>query len=124
MSKLTKDLNYAVTFFPSHYEFQDLISGRMIGNAEKRHGLYHLSGMRSSLCSRSLKKVLVSVNFDSNVMLWHQRLGHPSFICLKALYPYLLSIKTSTLFTVNIVSVPNNLANIILCSHKIFKPFT
>lgn len=29
------NLNYAETFFPSQYEFQDLISGRMIDRAEE-----------------------------------------------------------------------------------------
>ena len=45
--KITKDLNCAVTFFPSHCVFQDLSLGRMIGNAEERNGLYYLSGVCS-----------------------------------------------------------------------------
>lgn len=36
VSKLKKDRNCDVTFFPSHFEFQDLISGIRIGSAEER----------------------------------------------------------------------------------------
>lgn len=35
VSMLRKDLNCVVIFFPSHYELQDLNSGRMIDRAEE-----------------------------------------------------------------------------------------
>ena len=36
ISKITKDMNCKVIFFPTHCVFQDLISGKMIGNAERK----------------------------------------------------------------------------------------
>ena len=95
VSKITKDLNCAVTFFPSHCVFQDLSLGRMIGNAEERNGLYYLSGV----CSPSrLNNVSLSVTSNSDVMLWHKRLGHPNFTYLKRLYPGLFNNKELSSF--------------------------
>ena len=48
MSKLTMDLNYSVTFFPSCCKFQDLSSDKAIGNVEEQNGLYYFSGAGSS----------------------------------------------------------------------------
>ena len=42
IDKLTKDLNCKVTFLPTHCVFQDLILGKMIGNAKEREGLYYV----------------------------------------------------------------------------------
>lgn len=98
VSKLTKDLNCAVTFFPSHYEFEDLTLGRMIGSAEKGTA-YIISVVLVPLCQRSLPNVSFSVVSEFDVMLWHKRLGHPSFIYLKTLYPHLVIIKDFSLRT-------------------------
>lgn len=98
VSKLTKDLNCAVTFFPSHYEFEDLTLGRMIGSAEKGTA-YIISVVLVPLCQRSLPNVSFSVVSEFDVMLWHKRLGHPSFIYLKTLYPHLVIIKDFSLWT-------------------------
>ena len=42
ISKLTRDHNCVTKFFPNMCEFQDLDSGRMIGNARMCAGLYIL----------------------------------------------------------------------------------
>ena len=42
ISKLTNNLNCVAKFYPSYCEFQDLLSGRMIGNAKENEGLYYL----------------------------------------------------------------------------------
>ena len=42
VSKLTKDLNCVTNFHSKYCEFQDLESGRMIGNAEESARLYLL----------------------------------------------------------------------------------
>lgn len=39
LSRITKDLNCSVIFSPSDFKFQDLSSGRTIGNAEEQHGI-------------------------------------------------------------------------------------
>lgn len=42
ISKLTRDLNCQANFYPSHCHFKELESGRTIGNAKEREGLYIL----------------------------------------------------------------------------------
>ena len=98
VSKLTKDLNCVVTFFSSHCEFQDRSSGKMIGIAEKKDGLYYLLGARDSSRAKSQNKMSTSVISNSDVMLWHQRLGHPSFSYMKVFYPNLFINKEKVLF--------------------------
>ncbi|KAG6669958.1 hypothetical protein CIPAW_01G278500 [Carya illinoinensis] len=41
VSKLLEDSNFRVIFFDSHCEFQDQLSGRMIGSARMIDGLYY-----------------------------------------------------------------------------------
>ena len=43
ISKVTKSLNCCVTSYPTHCIFQDLATGKKIGNAEEREGLYYLT---------------------------------------------------------------------------------
>src|ERR1044072_8447886 len=84
-----------------------------IGSAKERNGLYFVSNSPSRLdsCQTTLSLSTVS---DSNVFLWHNRLGHPNFTYLKYLYPDLFINKTFHLSLVNIAFVQNNLALTIL----------
>ena len=41
ISQLTKKSNCSTKFLPSHYVFQDLLSGKTIGSAKEREGLYY-----------------------------------------------------------------------------------
>ena len=107
ISKLTQELNCMTKFFPNHCEFQDLDSGKMIGNAEMCSGLYLLKievyperqpqtaefvSLKSQFNSNS------RLNNDSVIMLWHYRLGHPNFVYLEKLFPVLFDNKSSHLF--------------------------
>lgn len=85
--KLIKDQNCIVTCFPTHCEFQEQSSGKMIGIAKEYNGLYYFTG--SSSMSHYPKHLSLSVTSKSNVLLWHQRLGHPSFDYLRRLNPKL-----------------------------------
>lgn len=89
MSKLIKDLTCAATFSPSPCEFQGLSSRRMVGSTDERSALYYLSSIGSSFGQRSLTNVSLFAASNSDVMLWHKPLGHPSFIYLKTLHPHL-----------------------------------
>lgn len=91
ISKFTKDMNCIAKLTENTCEFQDLISGRTIGNAELSGGLYLLraNGLRSK--GRNISCVVSSRNKDSAIMLWHYRLGHPNFVYLKKLFPSLFN---------------------------------
>ena len=76
VSKLTRDLNCVISFFPDHCLFQDLTTKRIIGRGHESGGLYVLESPRPVACSSVLSPFEV-----------HCRLGHPSLSSLKKLYP-------------------------------------
>ena len=86
MGQLTQDLNCVALMFPSHCVFQDLLTKEIIGHGTKREGLYYLDDFKiGRMC---FVESLVEAR-KNKVMLWHKRLGHPSFGYLKKLSPYL-----------------------------------
>ena len=90
ISKMTKDLNYFVTFTPSHCGFQDQIMRRMIGHGERKGGLYYLN-IHWKICD-SIPQALITTNNTSKVdqiWLWHKRLGRPPFFVLEKMFPTL-----------------------------------
>lgn len=82
--KITRDMNCYVTFFPSYCLFQDQASKRMIGNARARDNLYYLVEDTSVSAAN---KASLTVTTNAKILLWHKRLGHPSFPYLQFLYP-------------------------------------
>ena len=87
--KITKELNCLVKFSPTDCVFQDRISGRTIGNAKEFNGLYRfeknfiVNGQaHTTVCNPSLSG-------EDQIILLHCRLGHPSFLYLKHLFPSL-----------------------------------
>lgn len=85
IQKLTYDLKCYATFFPSYCVFQEQGSGRRIGLAKERNGLYHLESSQKSNNNLSLS-FLSSSNKDA-IWLYHLRLGHPSF--REVMFPHL-----------------------------------
>jgi hypothetical protein len=47
IGQLTEDLNCVAIMYPNHCEFQDIISGEMIGRGIKRNGLYYLEELKN-----------------------------------------------------------------------------
>ena len=79
----------AIIFSQDQCIFQDLSTGKKIGNAREQEGLYFLGD------NSKRDKHAYNVSEDSNqvrrgnIMLWHFRLGHPSFSYLKHLFPFI-----------------------------------
>ena len=75
MSKLTRTLNYSISFFPDYCVIQDLSTKQIIGKGSESRGFYILKTEVSKfvVCSR------VVTPFEL-----HCRLGHPS-LCVKEL---------------------------------------
>ena len=93
-------------FFRYHCEFQDLISGKTSGNAKECDGLYYFNNdqnvNKQALVSSSGS---VSVSNFNKIMLWHNRLGHPSFPYLKRLFPSLFRNKNVDVFHCEICQI-------------------
>lgn len=75
----------------------------MIGSAKEHSGLYFLQEDPTPSTCHVLKSSL-NLNFvrsesiESQVMLWHFRLGHPNFVYLEKMFPHLFINKRSNLF--------------------------
>ena len=69
MSKLTRTLNYSISFFPDYYLIQDLLTKRIIDRRRESKGLYVLETEVSKYVACSG----VVTPFEL-----HCRLGHPS----------------------------------------------
>nr|KYP43700.1 Retrovirus-related Pol polyprotein from transposon TNT 1-94 [Cajanus cajan] len=80
VSRVTRDLNCSVTFFPQSCVLQDLMTGTTIGLGEQRDGLYYLVAMNKSHNPVQLIHTIKS-GYTSNPssILWHRRLGHLSY---------------------------------------------
>ena len=90
VSKLSKDSNCCVIFYESHYVFEDRSLGEMIGSARMINGLYYFEGnLLSNKIAQGLSSIS-SLSVRDQIMVWHCRLGHPSFSYLKSLFPVLI----------------------------------
>ena len=73
VSKVTKDLNCCVTFFPHYCVFQDLSSGKVRVTGKERDGLYMVDTQVADMPQRCLTAVQ---DTEDNATVWHQRLCH------------------------------------------------
>lgn len=75
-------------FSPKSCVFQDRASGRMIGCAIEKSGLYQFTHVNSDVrCYQVIHDSTPSRHLQ--IKLLHQRLGHPSFSYLRHLFPHL-----------------------------------
>ena len=55
---------------------------------------------------------MIPTNNDSEIMLWHYRLGHPNFLYLKTLFPKLFNKNNSSkTFQCEICQLPMHIQN-------------
>lgn len=80
--KITENLKCSANFHSTHCVFQELASGRTIGNAKEHDGLYMLEE-GTNLNKEGLKTSClqtISIPSDNEVYLLHFRLGLLAFI--------------------------------------------
>lgn len=82
--------NCCFILFDSHCEFQDPISGMMIGRARMVDGPYYSdNNFFNNKQAQGYSGSISSISVHEQIMLWHLKLGHPSFPYLKHLFPTL-----------------------------------
>ena len=90
VSQLTTTLSCVVTFWPDSCVLKDIQTRQTIGVGVRRGKLYYMD--LASKESEKLQQAL-TVNqgevINSEIWLWHRRLGHASFGYLKKLFPSL-----------------------------------
>ena len=64
----------------------------------KKNGLYYVSRDNAFPRHQSPHKLSLTVVSNYDIMLWHKRLGHPSFSYLRFLYPHLFINKEKVSF--------------------------
>eukprot|EP00252_Welwitschia_mirabilis_P002409 TRINITY_DN1235_c0_g1_i6.p1 TRINITY_DN1235_c0_g1~~TRINITY_DN1235_c0_g1_i6.p1 ORF type:complete len:1428 (+),score=264.56 TRINITY_DN1235_c0_g1_i6:585-4868(+) len=91
VSSITKELQCKIEFFPDHCVFQDLQTGKRIGTGRLQNGLYVLDKNHETVAHQAS---LGNDVINREILQWHRRLGHPSFVVLEKLFPSLFR-KTS-----------------------------
>ncbi|KAF7821841.1 Retrovirus-related Pol polyprotein from transposon TNT 1-94 [Senna tora] len=101
VAKLTSDSNCKAEFSHSSCSFQDVDSGKMIGNARVRDDLYRFE-MNKEIApnkqSFTAGMIEDSLKEDRDIMVLYFRLGHPNFVYLSKLYPSLFLKKNPNKF--------------------------
>ena len=126
ISKITKHLNCSVTFYSTYCVFQDNLTKITIGIAKKRRGLYHFEGARE-LQSKSnyVFQVARETSNRKKILLWQNRLGHPSFAYLEHLFPQLFrNISVSSLRREQCIYAKNHYMPFKIILNNSLIPFT
>lgn len=96
VKKIARDHQCRVIFTEFDCVFQDRNSGKMIGVAREHDGLYVLE--TSPVTSMNFNALMVESDDrlrQEKLMLWHSRLGHPSYEYMKHVVPQDLFNKNS-----------------------------
>ncbi|KAG7547985.1 Integrase catalytic core [Arabidopsis suecica] len=90
VKRATKDLNCYAIFGPNDVYFQDIETGKLIGEGGSKGELYVLEDVSPSSSSIPISfKSQLGVSFN---VMWHARLGHPHSRALKLIYQVFLLI--------------------------------
>ena len=84
ISKLTRDLNYLITFSDNSVTLQDQSTGRTIRIGREFHGLFHLSSPSSS----------TACTFMDTPLLIHSRLGHSNISKFRIMVPHFSNLSS------------------------------
>lgn len=85
VGQLAEELNCVVLMYPRFCLFQDVLSKEIIGRGSKRGGLYHMDDISAGRINY-VKGKESTLNLQK-IMMWHKRLGHPSFSYMRKLVP-------------------------------------
>ncbi|CAN1225967.1 Retrovirus-related Pol polyprotein from transposon TNT 1-94, partial [Linum grandiflorum] len=87
---------------PAYFSNQEVGTGTILGSGEACDGLYILKGAehtKENLADSKSAHVVASLDSSMDpVVLWHYRLGHPSFMYLERLFPDLFNKRSAKLF--------------------------
>lgn len=87
VSKLTKELQCSISFFPNFCIFQDLSTSMVKGIGREDHGLYILQSSTISQTPQPSLSHNQSVNtaqhLSKSSILWHKRMGHAPLEVIK-----------------------------------------
>ena len=85
--KITKHLNYHVTFNSINCVFQDNLTKMTTSIGKERGGLYYLEGVRELQFEFDHIFQVAKETFDrEKILLWYYQLGHPKFSYLECLF--------------------------------------
>ena len=91
VSKLSQDSNCCVSFFDSRCVFQEQPSGKMIGSAKTKDGLYCFVDEDFENKQAHGYSSVSSTSILDQIIIWHNQLCHPSFAYLKKMLPQLFN---------------------------------
>ena len=110
VSRLTRDLNFSMTFFPHWCVLQDLATKRMIGLGKQRDGLYYLAALTTrkiGTTSHSSPNHQPTCNLTtSSTDLWHISHSRLSFIAKNFLK---FSIQSNSAFPICLLAKEHRL---------------
>ena len=91
VSKITCDNHCVAKFLPLSCQFQDLLSGEMIGSARIHDSLYYFEDDQSTSRQTFVSGIAsMSVSSTKEIMLWHHRLVLTACVLNQDLFPDLL----------------------------------
>ena len=125
ISQITKNLNCSVTIHSSHCVFQNNLTKTTIGMGKEGGGLYYLEETRELQPKSDLiQEVTRETSDKEKILLWHYRLGHPSFPYLEHLFPHLFkTISVSSLRCEQCIYAKNHRVPFKISLNKSHVPF-
>jgi transposase InsO family protein len=120
VGQLTKELNCMVNIFPDHCVFQDIQTKKVLGRGTRRGGLYYLDGLKTGETLLSID----SKERESEILLWHKRLGHQSLGYMKKLCPQLFNnYNYEIIFCETCIKAKSHRSTYLSSNNKILAPF-